>query len=90
VDVRGQSEWEAGHLPGVRNIPLGYLLDHSGELPGERPVVLLCQAGGRSAIAASLLKAHGFHNVVNLVGGYLEWVRTGHPVESTSHTRAAA
>jgi hydroxyacylglutathione hydrolase len=90
VDVRGQAEWEAGHLPGVPNIPLGYLVDHVGELPHDRPVVLQCQGGGRSAIAASLLKAHGFRNVFNLVGGYLEWVRTGHPVEQVSHERVAA
>jgi hydroxyacylglutathione hydrolase len=90
VDVRGRNEWEAGRLPGVPNIPLGYLVDRIGELPHDRPLVLQCQGGVRSAIAASVLKAHGFHNVFNLAGGYVEWVRTGHPVEHPVHARAAA
>ena len=83
VDVRGRSEWEAGHVPGVPNIPLGYLLDHVAELPSDRPVVLLCQGGARSAIAASLLQARGVSRAVNLVGGFVEWQRTGHEVERT-------
>jgi hydroxyacylglutathione hydrolase len=81
LDVRGRSEWDAGHLPNVPNIPLGYLTDHLDELPREEPLVLQCQSGNRSAIGASLLRAHGFRNVSNLVGGYGEWQRKGHPTE---------
>jgi hydroxyacylglutathione hydrolase len=57
VDVRGAAEWEAGHLPGVPNIPLGHLAERINELPTDRPVVVHCQGGGRSSIAASLLRA---------------------------------
>ena len=81
IDVRGASEWEAGHLPGVRNIPLGSLSEHLGELSRERPVVMHCQGGGRSAIAASVLRANGFDQVENLTGGYAAWVTAGLPVE---------
>ena len=81
VDVRGQTEWSAGHLPGVRNIPLGLLPDHAAELPRDRPIVLHCQSGGRSNIAASVLQAHGFDNVINLQGGYRQWSEEGRPVE---------
>jgi hydroxyacylglutathione hydrolase len=81
VDVRGATEWEAGHLPGVPNVPVGYLAERIGELPAERPVVVHCQGGARSAIAASLLLANGVQEVVNLTGGYQEWVAGGHPVE---------
>jgi len=77
VDVRGRSEWEAGHLPGVDNIPVGYLEEHLEELPRDEPLVVQCQSGGRSAIAASLLRAHGMDNVVNLDGGYEAWVAEG-------------
>jgi hydroxyacylglutathione hydrolase len=80
VDVRGQTEWEAGHLPGVSNIPLGYLADRVRELPTDRPVVVHCQSGARSAIAASVLRASGFTNVTNLVGGFAAWERAGLPV----------
>jgi hydroxyacylglutathione hydrolase len=79
IDVRGRAEWEAGHLPGVRNIPVGYLLDHLGELPTDRPLVVHCQGGGRSSIAASLLRARGLTNVVNLAGGYTAWRQAGLP-----------
>jgi hydroxyacylglutathione hydrolase len=81
VDVRGASEWQAGHLPGVPNIPVGYLLERRDELPQDRPLVLQCRSGARSAIAASVLQAEGMTNVVNLVGGYAEWVVRRLPVE---------
>jgi hydroxyacylglutathione hydrolase len=81
IDVRAQSEWEAGHVPGVSHIPLGYLLDRKDELKPDVPIVLHCQGGGRSAIAAALLQAHGFSNVSNLVGGFSEWQRRGNPIE---------
>jgi hydroxyacylglutathione hydrolase len=81
VDVRGLSEWEAGHLEGVPNIPVGYLTDHLDELPRDRPLVVHCQGGARSAIAASVLKANGFDNVVNVTGGFAEWQQRGLPVE---------
>ncbi|MFW6078758.1 MAG: rhodanese-like domain-containing protein, partial [Gemmatimonadota bacterium] len=80
VDVRGRAEWEAGHLPGAPNIPLGYLEDRMEEIPREKPVVLQCRTGSRSAIGASVLKARGLGNVLNLKGGYREWRERGHPV----------
>jgi hydroxyacylglutathione hydrolase len=81
LDVRGASEWESGHIPGVPNIPLGYLEERLTELPTDRPLVVHCQGGGRSAIAAGVLQAHGVENVVNLVGGFGAWVRAGQPAE---------
>jgi hydroxyacylglutathione hydrolase len=81
VDVRGHSEWEAGHLPGVPNVPLGYLPDRLGELERHRPLVVHCQSGARSAIAASVLQARGFTNVVNLAGGFSDWQHAGFAVD---------
>lgn len=82
VDVRGHAEWEAGHLPNVGNIPVGYLTDHIAELPADKPVVVQCQAGARSAIAASVLKAHGVPRVINLTGGINAWRKAGLPIEN--------
>jgi hydroxyacylglutathione hydrolase len=76
LDVRGAGEWESGHLPGVPNIPLGYLHERWAELPPSRPLVVHCQSGGRSAIAISLLQARG-REAINLTGGYDAWVRAG-------------
>ncbi len=82
LDVRGRAEWEAGRLPGVENIPVGHLEDRLDEIPRERPLVIHCQSGGRSAIAASLLRAKGFDNVMNLPDGYSGWKKAGKPTES--------
>jgi hydroxyacylglutathione hydrolase len=89
LDVRGKNEWAAGHLPtpepesgnALAHLPLGYLTDRLDEVPAGRPLVIHCQGGGRSAIAASLLKAHGIDEVINLTGGYGAWQGEGHPVE---------
>ncbi len=81
VDVRALSEWEAGHLPGVPNIPLGHLAERIGEIPADMPVVLQCQSGARSSIAASILQARGIDRVVNLAGGFAGWEKSGMPVE---------
>jgi hydroxyacylglutathione hydrolase len=81
LDVRGQAEWKSGHLPGVENIPLGYLVDRIDEVPADRPLVVHCQSGGRSLIAASLLEARGRPGVANLDGGIVAWEEAGLPVE---------
>lgn len=80
IDVRGRAEYEEGHLPGVANIPIGLLARRIAELPIERPIVLQCQAGARSSIAASVLLANGVSRVINLNGGIAAWQRAGLPV----------
>ncbi len=90
IDVRARSEWEAGHIPGATNIPLGYLTDRLDEIPAGRPVVLQCQSGNRSAIAASLLQARGVKDVVNLAGGIAGWEAAGNPVEREVPVGSAA
>ena len=77
LDVRSDAEWEEGHLPGARHIPLGYLRDRLGELTKRTPLVTQCLSGGRSAIAASLLRASGFDRVSNLTGGFQAWKDAG-------------
>ena len=84
IDVRGGAEWAAGHLPNVRNIPLGYLTDRLNDVPRDKPVVVHCQAGSRSAIAASVLRARGLTNVMNLTGGFAAWQKAGHTIERGS------
>ena len=82
IDVRNAAEWEAGHLPGSRHIPLGYLPDRLQELPRDHTFVVHCQGGGRSAIAASLLQAQGFKNILNFGPGFSGWQTAGKPVET--------
>lgn len=84
IDVRRQDEWDAGHIPGALHIPLGRLTARVHEIPRDRVVVVHCHSGGRSPIAASLLRAHGIEHVVNHPGGILEWRARQHPVEVDS------
>lgn len=81
VDVRGQSEWDHGHLPGAEHRFLGDLLELTKDIPRDTPLALHCQGGTRSAIAASLLQANGFTNVANVPGGFDAWEKAGLPVE---------
>jgi hydroxyacylglutathione hydrolase len=77
LDVRSDPEWLEGHLPGARHIPLGYLRDRLGELATPTPLITQCLSGGRSAIAASILRAAGFDRVSNLTGGFEAWKDAG-------------
>ena len=81
LDVRGRTEWEAGHLPGARLIPLAELPDRLTEIPADQPVAVHCQGGSRSAIAASLLLARGHRAVANVIGGLTAWEQAGLPIE---------
>ena len=78
VDVRSRTEWNEGHIPGARHIMLGYLKERLDELPTGVPIVVQCRSGVRSAIAASILQANGFPQVMNLMGGIREWEASGH------------
>ncbi len=73
VDVRNRSEWEAGHLPHALHVPLGHLAARLAEIPRDRPIVVQCQSGARSAIAASHLQRLGVVDVHDLIGGFQRW-----------------
>jgi hydroxyacylglutathione hydrolase len=79
IDVRAATEYQAGHIAGAEHRFLGTLLRNTESLSRNKPVVVQCLAGGRSAIAASLLQRAGF-DVVNMHGGYQAWVTAGLPV----------
>ncbi|HEY5336172.1 MAG TPA: rhodanese-like domain-containing protein [Mycobacteriales bacterium] len=73
VDVRAPGEHEDGALPGAVNLPLPRLLGTLDQLDRARPVLIHCAGGYRSSIAASLLRARGFGDVSDLIGGYAAW-----------------
>ena len=73
VDVRGRNEYREEHIAGARNIPLGFLPQHLNQLPHDHTIVVQCSSGYRSQIAASLLRANGFDNVVNLQDSKERW-----------------
>jgi rhodanese-related sulfurtransferase len=73
VDVRTSSEWDEEHIDAAVNLPLAQLPDRMPELQGDRPLVVYCTSGYRSAIATSLLRRAGRSDVANLVGGLGAW-----------------
>jgi glyoxylase-like metal-dependent hydrolase (beta-lactamase superfamily II)/rhodanese-related sulfurtransferase len=70
VDVRKDGEYKAEHVETATNAPLDYLNDYLAEIPKDETVYLHCAGGYRSMIAASILKARGFENLVNVAGGF--------------------
>ena len=83
LDVRGRAEWDAGHIPGVRNVPLGYLAERVADVPKTTPMIVHCQSGARSAIAASVLEMSGFSVIANVTGGVAAWSAAGNAVDRT-------
>lgn len=69
-DVRKCSEYDSNHISDAENTPLDYLNDHLAEFPVEENFYVHCAGGYRSVIASSILKSRGFHNLVNIEGGF--------------------
>lgn len=83
VDVRGLTEYEAGHIEGADHVFVGTLPDNLHKIDRNKQVVIHCQAGDRSAVAYSILAQNGFKNVKNFSGGMKEWlVAEGETVSS--------
>ncbi len=83
VDVREPNEFAAGHVLGAKNLPLAKLDASGADLAKkkERPVIVYCEGGQRSAKALAVLKKHGYTRVANLSGGIGAWQQAGLPVE---------
>ncbi len=80
VDVREPMEWTIGYVPGARLIPLGSLRDRIDEIPRDRRVVVICEAGIRSCVGASILARAGHPDVAHVPGGSSEYRRAGLPL----------
>jgi sulfur-carrier protein adenylyltransferase/sulfurtransferase len=82
IDVRDPDEYRDGHIEAATNISRGFLeFRIAGAVPDPKtPVVLYCQTGLRSVLAARQLKELGYEHVINLAGGYAKWAQTGLPV----------
>lgn len=72
VDVRGESEYKAGHIKGADNVFVGTLENNLNKIDKEKQVIIHCQSGDRAAIAQSLLEKHGI-KVKNYSAGMKEW-----------------
>ncbi|MEO7086793.1 MAG: rhodanese-like domain-containing protein [Gemmatimonadaceae bacterium] len=87
IDVRRDTEWNAGHAPQAVHRFLGTLLDGMRDTPKDEPIAMHCQGGTRSGIASALLQANGYTNVMNMKDGFDGWTAAGLPIESSgNHT----
>ncbi len=79
IDIRNPGEREFGTIPGAAPIPLAQLHTRLEQIPTGKPIVVHCAGGWRSSVAASLLRAQGFENVSDLLGGYNAWAEAHVP-----------
>jgi rhodanese-related sulfurtransferase len=79
LDVRTSGEFAQGHLKGAVNIPLSDLPAQLGELHKNRPILVYCQTGFRSAQASTILANAGFTQVYDMEGGLNAWINAGYP-----------
>lgn len=82
IDLREPNEWNLGHLPGALHVPRGRLESQiEARVRRDQPVVLYCQGGSRSALAADTLRQMGYARVVSMAGGFRDWAVSGGEVE---------
>ena len=79
VDVREPHEYASGHIPGAINLPLSRFTP--GELPADKPVVLVCQAGARSLKALQRASAEGVKDIRHYAPGTGGWRARGGPLD---------
>ena len=83
LDVREDDEWAAGHIDGAVHVPMNQLPARlqadAGTVPVDRPVIVVCKAGGRSAQVTAWLDQQGY-DVHNLDGGMLAWAADHQPM----------
>jgi hydroxyacylglutathione hydrolase len=82
IDVRNGSEWEAGHIPGSINLPLGRLTESLDRIPEDRPLAVHCQSGARAAVALSVIRRAGFDRAMHLDGDFARWRAEERPIRT--------
>jgi hydroxyacylglutathione hydrolase len=78
VDVREPHEWAEGYIEGAEKVFFGDLDDKAGSLPMDKPIAVICSAGNRSSIGASILERKGFKQLHNVLGGMTAWQALGY------------
>ncbi|RJQ42765.1 MAG: rhodanese-like domain-containing protein [Gaiellales bacterium] len=81
VDVRELGEYREGRIPQARHVPLSEMRQRMRDLERDRPIVVSCRSGRRSAYAGIYLARNGFSHVYNLKGGMNAWTRANRQIE---------
>jgi rhodanese-related sulfurtransferase len=81
VDVRELNEWNLFRIPGALHLPIGALEARAAEVPRDRDLIVYCNKGNRSILAADLLGTLGFTRAASLAGGVMAWMSAGGELE---------
>lgn len=82
IDVRTEAEVAQGMIDGAVHIPLHLLPLRATDVPQDKPVIIYCRSGARSAQACAYMAAQGFPNMHNLAGGIMSWARSGNTLST--------
>ena len=77
IDVRQQSEWDAGHIPGALHFEGGRVAWEKLPFPHDKPLAIQCSSGNRSMSAISVLRRRGYRDVIQVEGGITRWKMHG-------------
>ncbi|HEY0196339.1 MAG TPA: rhodanese-like domain-containing protein, partial [Methanobacterium sp.] len=80
LDVRKETDWEKGYVEGAHHIYIGHVKDRLEEIPRDKKVVVYCDSGNKSTIAASILKKNGYEYTATVLGSMKAWKTAGYPV----------
>ena len=80
LDVRTLGEYQQTRLEGARLIPIGQFAKRLNEVPKDRPILVYCAVGSRSAQVVNYLARQGYPEIYNLYGGIYAWAQKGYPV----------
>ena len=83
IDVREQDEWDAGHAPDARLLPLSELQQRVAEVPADTRLLIVCHSGMRSLRATAFLRGQGY-DAVNVGGGMMAWSAAGGPLTANT------
>ncbi|MFM9181664.1 MAG: rhodanese-like domain-containing protein, partial [Phycisphaerales bacterium] len=83
LDVRNSSEYATAHLDGAHSLPYTRLMPRLAEVPRDRPILVHCAKGGRSAAATAMLRRLGY-DATNVAGGFEAWMKAGLPTGATA------
>lgn len=89
LDVRDEYEWNEKRIPGAVHCYVGHLQDNLPPLPKDSEIVVHCNVGHRSGVAASILQRNGFTRIHNMLGGISAWEKLGLPLEKSTEAKKA-
>jgi len=82
LDVRDEDKWEKdGYIEDAHHIWVGGLKDRLEEVPREKHIIVYCDSGFKTGVAASILKMNGYEKVTSILGGMMAWKKAGYPIE---------